>query len=86
MSIESVLNTLFQSGVHQITIGTSPNKLRYVQAQQVVVTGQAGNSQQILHQAEDESIGTCFETIAKQVEHANELKSALVTSARRNGS
>jgi hypothetical protein len=82
MSIESTVSDLFKQGVKQITIALSPNSVPFIQVQQGVQTGSAGNGQQVVHQIEADSLGECLELAKKQVAHANELKANVVQLAR----
>jgi hypothetical protein len=73
MNTTDQITNLLKQGVLTLTIGTSPNKMLFVQATQAVKTGPAGNHMQVTHQAEKESLPECLNQIASQVEHANIL-------------
>lgn len=74
MNTTDRIESLLKQGVISLTIGTSPNKLLFIQAQQGVVTGPNGTHAQITHQAEAESLADCLNLIGKQVEHMNAIK------------
>jgi hypothetical protein len=82
MSIEGTISDLFKQGVKQITIGLSPNNMPFIQVQQGVQTGSAGNGQQVIHQIEADTLGECLELAKKQVAHANELRANVVQLVR----
>ena len=74
MNTTDQITNLLRNGVLSLTIGPSPNKMIFVQATQGVQTGPQGNHMQVQHQAEDESLVDCLNRIAKQVEHANGIR------------
>ena len=75
MNTTDQITNLLKQGVLTLTIGTSPNKMMFVQATQAVKTGPAGTHLQATHQAEDESLVACLDQINRQVVHANAIKS-----------
>jgi len=85
MTTTDRIETLIKQGVITLTIGTSPNKMLFVQATQAVKTGPAGTHLQATHQAEDTALVGCLEQIAKQVEHANQLKIGNMITLPRGG-
>lgn len=74
MNTTDQIESLLKQGVITLTIGTSPNKLLFIQAQQGVHTGPNGTHCQVTHQAESESLVECLNLLAKQVEHLNQIK------------
>lgn len=74
MSITDTITDLMKEGVITLTIGTSPNKMLFVQATQAVQTGPGGTHIQATHQVEDESLVTCLNQINRQVVHTNAIK------------
>lgn len=85
MNTTDQIESLMKRGVAALTIGKSPNKLLFIQADHPVITGSAGNQMRITHQAEAVSLEGCLNQISKQVDHANELKPTLMTLPRGNG-
>ena len=79
------VEALFKKGVISLTIGTSPNKMLFVQAPQAVQTGSAGTHMQVTHQIEGVSLVECLNKLAVQVEHANVIKAENVVVLPRGG-
>ena len=66
MNITDQIDSLMKDGVISMTIGTTPKGSRFVQAQQAVQTGEAGNCQQIMHQVEG-PLPDCLNTLARRL-------------------
>lgn len=64
--------------VVEITIGTSPNKVPYVRARQIVKTGPSGTFIDLSHQVEHPSLGNCLAQIQRQVATAKEMETKIV--------
>lgn len=74
MNITDQITALLKQGVISLTIGTSPNKLLFIQAKQGVHTGPNATHAEVAHQVEAESLVDCLNLLAKQVEHLNAIK------------
>lgn len=86
MSFSENVAKLLKNGIERITIGMGPQKIPYVQVQQVVITGPPpGNSTQIIHQRENENVGEAMNMITKDVEHCQEMRTRIVQPARPPG-
>ena len=85
MNTTDRIEALLKQGVITLTIGTSPNKMLFVQATQAVKTGPAGTHMQITHQAESTALVDCLEQVTRQVEHANNLKAGNLIAMPRGG-
>lgn len=84
MNITEQIESLFKNGVRSLTIAKSPKDTLYVQAGQVVQTGPGADHMQITHQVDDADLPGLLNTLRIHVEHANEIKSHVV-SLPRNG-
>ena len=76
MNTTDRIESLLKQGVVSLTIGTSPNKLLFVQARQGVRTGADGTHVEATHQSEGVSLEECLNQVSKQVEHLNKIKTS----------
>ena len=85
MNLSDQIESLLKKGVISLTIGTSPNKMLFIQAPQAVQTGSGGTHMQVTHQVEGVSLIECLNKLESQVAHANAIKSENVVVLPRGG-
>lgn len=84
MSTTDKIQELFKQGVVSLTVAVSPKGVLYVQAGQVVQTGPNATHMQVQHQADSADLPDLLNQIAKQVDHANGIKTHVLTMPKRN--
>lgn len=75
---DTIANLLNKEGVAQLIIGKTPQGGIFIQAQHPIPTGDTPDCfMNVVHQASDSTLPCALNTIVKQVEHANVLRTTL---------